>query len=1042
MKLGLMFFAASEDATAADKYRLVVESARFADANGFASVWVPERHFTKFGSLYPNPAVLHAGLAMVTDRVALRAGSVVGPLHHPMRIAEEWSVVDNLSKGRVGISFAPGWNPDDFAFFPDRYAKRYEHLREAIETVRRLWRGETLEALNGEGKTTHLRLYPSPVQWELPVWVTAAAADASYLRAGELGANLLTHLLDQTEEELARKIGLYREARHRAGFDGPGGIVTVMLHTFVGADAEKAREQARDPYCEYLRNNIGLLNGLARSRGQQVDVGAMNPADLAEFVAFLYDRFAATRGLIGSPESCLPLLRRMEHSGVNEVACLLDFGPEAELILENLPQLARLRRMVEEESRTQREESFDLEAVLARCGEEETGDAFHERLSRYGVEIAAGSRGIERIWRGEREAVARLRLPAGEDDGLRPAHLDACSRVLAAAFPALREELYMPVQVGRVQVTGTLAGELWSHARLRDAVSGTVLVYAAEDGRLVARIEDLQLRALGGAKAERAAIAPLYRTVWERAGNADVAPVDAAPWLVVERVEELPERVDAGRVLVAGGGIRTLLEAVRRVHAPAKLWVVTRGAMAVTAGDCPDPDQAAVWALGRTIAVEQGAMWGGLIDAECGTPLDCILTAAKSGEGMQALRGGEAFVPRLVAGSLPAGSPQFTSTGTYLITGGTGGIGQRLSVWLRAHGAEHIAILARRAGPVNEGDRLFLADMGDARALDLAIEEIRREMPPIRGLFHLAGALDDALLETQTWERFEAAGAGKRDGALLLDRALAEDPLECFVLFSSLAALAPAPGQGNYAAANAALDALAWRRRAEGRPALSINWGPWAEVGHAATSYGRRAHAKLAVLGIGAVAPEEGLETLGALLVSGETQIAAARVDWENLFLQDPAAAELPFFSRMKRASTSETPAPEPALAERLRGMAPGERRPYLLAHLTQLVRRALRLNESEPIGPRQGLFDLGLDSILALELKNQLAASLGRPLRATLLFSHPNLEVLTGYLLDEELRLEAPQSLVAAAGNGGGLETLTEAALAELIAKEIGSQV
>ncbi|MDQ3744190.1 MAG: LLM class flavin-dependent oxidoreductase, partial [Acidobacteriota bacterium] len=126
MNFGLMFFASSEDAVSGSRYRVVLESARFADRNGFASVWVPERHFTKFGGLYPNPAVLHAALATATRRVRLNAGSVVVPLHDPVRIAEEWAMVDNLSGGRVGISFASGWNPADFAFFPERYRNRQE----------------------------------------------------------------------------------------------------------------------------------------------------------------------------------------------------------------------------------------------------------------------------------------------------------------------------------------------------------------------------------------------------------------------------------------------------------------------------------------------------------------------------------------------------------------------------------------------------------------------------------------------------------------------------------------------------------------------------------------------------------------------------------------------------------------------------------------------------------------------------------------------------------------------------------------------------
>src|ERR1700759_1149876 len=197
MKFALMLFASSEDALAGDKYHLGVESARFGDRHGVSSIWVPERHFTRFGALYPNPAVLHAALAMTTQRIRLHAGSVVTPLHHPLRIAEEWAVVDNLSRGRIGISFASGWNPDDFAFFPDRYANRHEEMYKGIAAVQRLWRGETLEVTSGSGKATEVRIYPTPIQKELPTWLTAAGNPKTYQAAGRSGANLLTHVLDQ-----------------------------------------------------------------------------------------------------------------------------------------------------------------------------------------------------------------------------------------------------------------------------------------------------------------------------------------------------------------------------------------------------------------------------------------------------------------------------------------------------------------------------------------------------------------------------------------------------------------------------------------------------------------------------------------------------------------------------------------------------------------------------------------------------------------------------------------------------------------------------
>jgi hypothetical protein len=172
LEFGIFFFGGDEGAAAWEKYQFVIDVARFADAAGFAAVWLPERHFTQMGSLYPNPAVLHAALARETRRIRLRAGSVVLPLHDPLRVAEEWALVDNLSKGRVEISFAPGWNAEDFAFFPDHYARRYDVMYEHIKVLDRLWQGETIERTDGSGKSIRVRTYPTPVQKQLVKWIT------------------------------------------------------------------------------------------------------------------------------------------------------------------------------------------------------------------------------------------------------------------------------------------------------------------------------------------------------------------------------------------------------------------------------------------------------------------------------------------------------------------------------------------------------------------------------------------------------------------------------------------------------------------------------------------------------------------------------------------------------------------------------------------------------------------------------------------------------------------------------------------------------
>ena len=300
----LMFFAAGDSAAGKDRYRLVVEAARFADQHGFAGISVPERHFKNFGCIYPNPAIMQAVLARETKRLRLRAGSVVLPLHNPIRVAEDWAMVDNLSGGRVELSFASGWSPEDFVLAPDKYRDRHAEMLRGIRIVQDLWRGKTIPATSGSGTTVHIGTYPPPLQTEIPVWITAAGNPDTFAMAGELGANLLTHLLDQDVEILAARIASYRESRARHGYDPAAGRVSVMLHTFLGEDLQTVREQVRKPYCDYLKTIFSLLKGLSYSRGREVDLQAIPEEDSATepSVLFLSD-FFLSRALIGTRES-------------------------------------------------------------------------------------------------------------------------------------------------------------------------------------------------------------------------------------------------------------------------------------------------------------------------------------------------------------------------------------------------------------------------------------------------------------------------------------------------------------------------------------------------------------------------------------------------------------------------------------------------------------------------------------------------------------------------------------------------------------------
>ncbi|HJX26874.1 MAG TPA: MupA/Atu3671 family FMN-dependent luciferase-like monooxygenase, partial [Thermoanaerobaculia bacterium] len=360
-----LFYFADAGGDPRDKYRLLLEGAKLADERGFHAVWTPERHFHAFGGLYPNPSVTGAAIAAVTRRVGIRAGSVVLPLHDPVRVAEEWSVVDNISGGRVGISFASGWHAEDFIFAPERYADRREVMRQGIETVRALWRGEPVRRAGGTGREVEISILPRPLQPELPVWLTAAGSADTFRVAGEMGANLLTHLLEQSLEEAAEKIAVYREARRRAGHPGEG-TVTLMLHTWVGEDDASAREAVRGPLTEYLRSFLGLFEGLARHLGLG-DASHLSDEDRDLLFARAFDRYFETRGLFGSPESCQRMIERARAAGADEIGCLIDFGVPFDAAMESLRRLADLREAMAAQA-VESEEDFSIPAQIAREG--------------------------------------------------------------------------------------------------------------------------------------------------------------------------------------------------------------------------------------------------------------------------------------------------------------------------------------------------------------------------------------------------------------------------------------------------------------------------------------------------------------------------------------------------------------------------------------------------------------------------------------------------------------------------------------------------
>lgn len=342
MQLSVFFFSAQDSAADGDKYRLFIDGVRYADRHGFTAVFTPERHFHPFGGLYPNPSILGAAAAMVTERIQIRAGSVVVPFQDPLRVAEEWSVIDNLSHGRVGIACASGWHVNDFVLAPEHYERRRDVMIERIEMIQRLWRGEPLMRPNGAGKLTEVRIYPQPLQPSLPIWL-AAHSDATFIKAGELNAHILTALWDTHPDQLARRIALYRKARARHGFDPAAGTVTLMLHTYVGSTMADVEQQVIPAYETYLRVNLGLQDD--RMSGID-DAVSRSDQDNRFIIAQATEELFRDRGLVGTPEVCLDKIARYQRLGIDELACLIDFGIPTNTVLEGMERLGSVLRTV------------------------------------------------------------------------------------------------------------------------------------------------------------------------------------------------------------------------------------------------------------------------------------------------------------------------------------------------------------------------------------------------------------------------------------------------------------------------------------------------------------------------------------------------------------------------------------------------------------------------------------------------------------------------------------------------------------------------
>ncbi|TXS58176.1 beta-ketoacyl reductase, partial [Streptomyces sp. t39] len=439
--------------------------------------------------------------------------------------------------------------------------------------------------------------------------------------------------------------------------------------------------------------------------------------------------------------------------------------------------------------------------------------------------------------------------------------------------------------------------------------------------------------------------------------------------------------------------------------------VVTRGAVSVD-GEAPDVAQAAVWGLLRSAQSEHPDRFA-LVDADGAAEPDWGVVLG-SDEPQLALRDGRALAPRLVRASAGGGGTQFAVDGTVVITGGTGGLGALFARHLATvRGVRHLLLLSRR-GPAAEGAaelvaelaesgceaRVVACDVSDREQLAAVLDSLEQ---PLTAVVHTAGVLDDGVVEALTPEQVERVMRPKLDAALHLHELTAGADLSAFVVFSSVAALMGSPGQGNYAAANAALDALAASRRAAGLPGTALAWGVWSEATGMAAQLGQAELARLERMGMKALTAETGLALFDQALDVDAAVMAPVLLETTALRSQARAGMLPPLLRGLVRLPAARVDdAGAGTLGRRLAGVPEADRGRIVLELVQAQVAAVLGHASATAVEPERAFKDLGFDSLSAVELRNRLTQAAGVRLPATLVFDHPTPAAVADLLLTE----------------------------------------
>jgi natural product biosynthesis luciferase-like monooxygenase protein len=1051
-----MFFSRGEGRSAASSYDAIRDIARFADREGFDRVWLPERHFVEFGALHPNPAVLAAALAVETSRVRLAGGSVVAPLHDPIRIAEEWALVDNLSHGRIDIAFASGWREQDFALADALYDRRHEVLRQRIADVQTLWSGGTIERQTRAGVTTHVSTFPRPVQAALPLWVTAARSTDTFETAGALGANVLTYLVDVGLDGLQTRIAAYRRARASAGLQGDSGCVTVMLHTYLGDDSDTVRSFVEPAYCRYLSQNRSLLSEFGGRR-------ELSEQSAEQLARAQFSRVFEHLSLIGSIDRCAAIVEALRKMGVNEIACLVDFIADFDAARAALPYIVKLRGRVSADvpRALSKHEIIRMDLPTFPIVSADAHE-FYRYIQSLGGNYGPSFRLVERVIANESSAVAFLVAPAEGDATHARALLTDAAISAAHAIgmtPGLRASsrpLALPIGIGRGEFHDVVSEKYHVYISRSGADTNSAefdIQVATPEGKLKLALERVRFQRIPIRRNDshhNAAQALIHEVSWTQVGRSSMvfddqegAPRSAvitaqndldqcrltailqdAGWSSIND-EDFESARDGVRFLVAhslekwlfgdmsaprAAVIHIAAWVARSNSAPetGPLVVLVRGANAVLQSD-PPPDTiaAAAWAAAASLASGTTRRQISVIDLDpritAGEQIVLVAEfSARIHAGLFAVRDGvfytQSIEPRLVenlnaepAVFLPLAGPNRTA----LVTGGTGALGRPVAAWLAEEGITQISLLSRTASRVHWLPQL-LAKRSSVKLIDADIAarcNAERVPPEVDLVFHLAGDIVDANGTTVDEEVVNRCFAPKLDGLLHLHEALKLRPPKRLILFSSISGIVGSAGQSAYAAANAAMSAAARQLPGFEEVDVRVIWfGPWSGAG---MSQGDQVQAILKAKGVIPMHPSLALRALSIVLSSSHH--SAVVVQRANASHAEAAVAIREIGDKSTGPLLSET-------LLRLRQAPVHCQMAMMEAEIARQVASVMDMDATK-IDHTRSLYEIGFDSLMAIELRNVMRIEYGIEVGLSELMQSDTINAIANSLLPTVLK-------------------------------------